>query len=182
MAKRDSLKSCWLSAYAGSNPVRRIYGGVQLINATVCLPIRNEQEISLGLKLQKVGAGKYNGYGGKKTDADQTIEDTARRELKEEAGIEAEDLEKVAEITFYWPQKPEWNQLVHVYVTRRWKGEIYAAEPDKITPEWHPLTAVPYNRMMPADQHWLPKVLKGEYVKATFTYNPDNTLESFVFG
>ncbi len=80
-----------------------------MIDATICLPIRDEREISLGLKLQKVGAGLYNGYGGKRKGS-ETVEQTARRELKEEAGIEAEDLEKVAELTFLWPDKPDWTR------------------------------------------------------------------------
>lgn len=146
-----------------------------MIHATICLPIRDEREISLGLKLQKVGAGLYNGYGGKQKDG-ETIEQTARRELREEAGIEAEDLEKVAELTFLWPEKPDWDQLVHVYVTRRWKGEVYAAEPEKILPEWIPLDKIPYQKMMPADEHWLRKVLAGEKVKATFHYGEGNVL------
>ena len=146
-----------------------------MIDATICLPIRDEREISLGLKLQKVGAGLYNGYGGKKKDG-ETIEQTARRELKEEAGIDAEHLEKVAELTFLWPDKPDWDQLVHVYITRRWTGEVYAAEPDKILPEWIALDRVPYDKMMPADRHWLKRVLEGEKVKATFVYGAGNVL------
>lgn len=149
--------------------------------ATLCLLIRESPpSISLGLKQKKVCAGKYVPYGGYQEDG-EPLEEAARRELREETGVEAEVLELVGELTFVWPEKAELDQKVYVYRANQWRGEVRTTEPDKIVPEWFPLDKIPYERMMPADQHWLPKVLQGQYVVARFVYNNDSTLKSMSF-
>lgn len=69
---------------------------------TIIFPIQDNY-IFLANKKRGFGAGYLNGYGGKKQPDDLTIEDTAVRELQEEAGVRAltQDLEKVAVIEFY---------------------------------------------------------------------------------
>lgn len=75
----------------------------ELTGTLVFLLDRKRGKILLAEKQRKVGAGCWNGYGGKKEPADKTMRDCAVRELsKESGGIKADpgDLELAAIITF----------------------------------------------------------------------------------
>ncbi len=65
--------------------------GIVIQKATVILLVR-EGEILLARKLKKIGAGKWNGYGGKPEPGDATLEETAVREMKEEGGGDSRDV------------------------------------------------------------------------------------------
>jgi len=148
-------------------------------HATLCMLIdENTQQIILGMKKRGFGAGKYNGFGGKPKGT-ETIKDAAVRELYEEAGvcIDKEHLSETAELTFLFPHVPEeknWNQIVHVYLIKKWAGT--AAESDEMKPESFPLARIPYSQMWVDDQHWLPLVLQGKYVKATFVFGKEQEI------
>lgn len=58
---------------------------------TLCI-IHQHPKILLGMKKRGFGAGRWNGFGGK-VSAAETIEDAARREIREEAGIEVLNLD-----------------------------------------------------------------------------------------
>ena len=106
-------------------------------NATLCLLIRGDpiDEILLGMKKARFGAGKYNGFGGK-VEEGETIAEATAREMREETGIHVrlEDLERVAHLTFLFPYRPEWEQVVHVYAARTWAGA--PQESDEMAPAW----------------------------------------------
>jgi len=128
--------------------------------------------VLLGMKKRGFGAGKLNGYGGK-VGIDECIAAAAVRELKEETGISANqiDLEKVAEIDFYFADVPEdknWNQTVHVYLLRKWHGEPH--ESDEMSHAWYKLDSLSMDKMWASDQYWLPKVLEGKKIRASFTF------------
>ena len=78
----------------------------------LCLIVENGK-ILLGMKKRGFGAGRWNGFGGK-VQSEETIEIAAKRELREEAGIEAEFLEKVGIIDFEFKGNPEILQ-VHIF-------------------------------------------------------------------
>ncbi len=142
--------------------------------ATLCFLVnQEEQKILLGMKKRRFGAGKYNGLGGK-PDGDESIEEAAVRELREEASVDValESLYKVAELTFYFSQKPEWNQVVHVYLIYQWEGT--PQESEEMRPEWFRFTDIPYDRMWKDDSYWLPLIIQGKKVKGTFTFGEDN--------
>ena len=69
------------------------------MKATVIL-IMKEGKVLLARKVKKIGAGMWNGYGGKSEPSDQSLRHTACRELYEESGmgiiVEPEDLVEVA--------------------------------------------------------------------------------------
>jgi 8-oxo-dGTP diphosphatase len=89
----------------------------------------------------------------------------------------ARDLHSVARIEFYFAAKPEWNQIVHAFVAKQWRGE--PIETNEMKPQWFKTNSIPYDRMWADDQHWLPLVLQGKRVEATFTFQGDNeTIES----
>ncbi len=141
-------------------------------NATLCI-IRDGSRILLGVKKKGLGVGKYNGFGGK-VENGETIEAAALRELHEEASLTAEHMKKHAELTFKFPHKPEFDQVVHVFVTDKWSGT--PAETDEMKPEWFSAEKLPYEQMWASDAHWLPPVLAGKFVSATFVWATDGSI------
>ena len=124
----------------------------------------NKNSILLGMKKRGFGSGKINGYGGK-VHGTESIEQAAVRELKEEANIHvnASDLEKVAEIDFFFSDVPiekDWNQTVQVYFLRKWTGE--PKESEEMKPMWYDLGSLPLDKMWVSDSFWLPRVLEGK--------------------
>jgi len=132
-------------------------------------------EISLAMKKRSFGMGRWNGVGGKLLEG-ESVESAARRETKEEIGVQVGRLHKVAELTFFFPHKPEWNQLVHVYFCEEWKGE--PTESEEMRPEWFTPSHIPFDTMWPDDIFWLPQVLEGKFVTAQFTFGEGDVIVS----
>ena len=149
--------------------------GKSVRDATLVFLIQGNpvDEILLGYKKAGFAQGKFNGLGGK-VETGETIEHAAVRELEEEAGVEVaeHDLARMAHLTFFFPAMPEWDQVVHVFLARRWQGE--PVESDEMKPAWHPVGEIPFAGMWQDDSHWLPRVLAGQRVKAWFTFGDDN--------
>lgn len=148
-------------------------------NTTLLFLIKKEDgriaHICLAMKKRGFGVGRYNGTGGKVMDG-ETIEEALRREAKEEIGVAVGDVEKCAELTFTFPHKEEWSQLVHVYLTDSWSGEI--VETEEMRPEWFPVEKIPYETMWPDDIFWLPKVIEGKFVVAQFAFGEGDVILS----
>ncbi len=144
----------------------------RMVQATLCFIIQDEQ-VLLGYKKRGLGESKYNGFGGK-VKPGETIEQAAVREIFEEATIrtQVENLRKMADLTFYFPAKPDWDQQVHVYVTWNWEG--CPTETEEMRPSWFPFDRLPFDQMWQDDIHWLPLVLQGKHVTATFWFEDDN--------
>lgn len=142
---------------------------IHSIRSLVFLIHEETAEILLAVKKKVFGGGFLNGYGGSLKEEDcGSIKKCAARESFEEGDviIVEDDLEEVAQIEFIFPQENEkWNQLVHVFLAKKWGG--IPKETDEMgEPKWFPLGKIPYETMWPDDALWLPKVLKGEKVKA----------------
>lgn len=144
-------------------------------DATLVFLVRGHPsaELLLGMKNRGFGSGKYNGFGGK-VEPGETIENAAARELNEECGVavNAGDLKRAARLEFFFPTQPDWDQVVHVFLAKRWQGE--PVETREMTPAWFGMQALPYKKMWVDDPYWLPLVLQGEYIEATFTFKDDN--------
>jgi 8-oxo-dGTP diphosphatase len=149
---------------------------VPLIATCLCLLTRisdnGEREVLLGKKKTGLGTGKTVGLGGH-VEEDETPHEAAAREVKEEAGISVDPatLTEIAHITFLFPVCPRWDMTVNVFTTAEWAGE--AMETTEIIPQWFPLSALPLASMWDDARHWLPRVLVGERLRATFTYAED---------
>ena len=144
-------------------------------DATLVFLVRGKPptELLLGMKNRGFGSGKYNGFGGK-VESGETIEHAAARELKEECGVAVavEELTRAARLGFFFPAQPDWNQVVHVFLARRWMGDPVASP--EMTPAWFGVQTLPYEKMWVDDPYWLPLVLQGEYIEATFTVTDDH--------
>lgn len=130
-------------------------------------------EILLGYKKAGFARGKFNGFGGK-VENGETVAAAAIRELQEETGIRVlqPDLQPAAHLTFTFPARPEWDQVVHVFLATRWDGE--PMETAEMRPAWYKVSEIPVHSMWQDDPHWLPLVLQGKRIRARFAFKPDN--------
>jgi len=135
------------------------------------------EEVLLIEKKRGHGAGNFNGPGGK-LEEDETPEQAAKREFREETRVEVEDLEKVAELKFFFGGDPD--QHVHVFMTEEYSGE--AEETEEARPEWFPIKEMPYEDMWPDDEVWMPKMFSGEKFEAVFRFSQDGSkIKSYDF-
>jgi 8-oxo-dGTP pyrophosphatase MutT (NUDIX family) len=132
-------------------------------------------EVCLAMKKRGFGVGRWNGVGGK-VDADESVVDAAHRETQEEIGVQVIDMAKAAELSFYFPHNPAWDQLVHVYLAETWKGE--PKESEEMRPHWYSAGELPFADMWPDDPDWLPHVLAGKMIRGRFSFGEgDRVLE-----
>lgn len=141
---------------------------------TLCL-IQKNDSLLLGLKKRGFGAGRWNGFGGKVKE-DESIEEAARREVNEEAGIELLDLERRGVLNFKFVNDPEVLE-VHVFGATEFSGE--PIETEEMKPQWFLISAVPYDQMWPDDRHWLPLLLEGKNFRGDFYFENNDNLISY---
>jgi len=132
---------------------------------TLCI-IYQHPQILLGMKKKGFGAGRWNGFGGK-VELDEKIEDAAKRELYEEAGITAENFDKVGIIDFEFQGNPEILQ-VHIFKANNFLGD--PTESDEMKPQWFNVNEIPFNDMWPDDIHWMPLLLNGKKFTGKFLF------------
>ncbi len=147
-----------------------------LRNVTLVFLIKKSQgritDICLAMKKRGFGINKWNGVGGKVNLNTESIEEAAQRETKEEIGVLIKELNKVAEIHFYYLNNPDWNQVGHIYFVENWTRE--PEESEEMSPKWFSVNELPFKDMWPDDIFWLPEVIKGNLLKAVFTFGDNN--------
>ena len=105
---------------------------------------KNNSEISdicLAMKKRGFGMNRWNGVGGKVNQGIESITEATVREAQEEILVDVKNLDKVAELEFYFPHNPNFNQLVHVYFTEEWIGE--PQESEEMKPAWFKVDSIP---------------------------------------
>lgn len=134
-------------------------------------------KVLLARKQKKIGAGKYNGAGGK-LDGSETAEDSMIRETEEEFLVTPTKYEKVGEVTFHnQSDDAELRNLkVHTYIVSEWVGNPAETEEMKEF-SWFDFNNVPYDQMMSADRLWLPKILAGKKIKALVVFDKNWNIE-----
>ena len=132
------------------------------------------KEILLAMKKRGFGEGKFNGVGGK-VQQGESVEAATVREAGEEISVQVEvsDLQKVGEINFSFDEKPDWDIHCNVFLTEVWTGE--PIESEEMKPEWFAYDQIPYEQMWIDDVVWLPQVLEGKKLDATFHFSPDGS-------
>lgn len=138
-------------------------------HATLCY-VFDGDEVLLIRQRRGIGEGKINGPGGK-VEGNETPEDCAIREVREEVGIEIPEdaIEKRGELRFTFGDDP--FQHVHVFATTEYKGEPETT--DEAVPEWVHIDDMPYDQMWPDDEYWMPLLFDGETFKGEFLFDED---------
>lgn len=91
--------------------------------------------------------------------------------------VVVDSLKKIAELSFFFPHQPDWDQVVHAYFAHDWQGE--PTEGEEMKPEWFAQESLPFDQMWPDDKHWLPRVLAGEKLKGEFRFGQNDQLLDF---
>jgi len=151
----------------------------ELPNTTLVFLIKKSEgeitDICLAMKKRGFGVDRWNGVGGKMETNDKTVEETAKREAQEEIGVCVKNLNKVAELTFFFPHNRDWDQIVHVYLTETWDSE--PMESEEMKPKWFLPSELPFENMWADDPYWLPEVLKGNLLKAVFEFGKKDVVK-----
>jgi 8-oxo-dGTP pyrophosphatase MutT (NUDIX family) len=131
--------------------------------------------VLLALKKRGFGVGKWNGVGGK-VETGESVEVAAIREVGEEVGVRVAQgaLTRAALLTFRWDAEPSWDCVVHVFLVHDWDG--VPVESEEVRPAWFPTAELPFESMWEDDIHWLPRVLKGEWVDAECWFGADGAI------
>ncbi len=142
---------------------------------------KRSKELLLAMKKRGFGKGKWNGVGGRFIPfKDKNLFNTVSREIKEEIGVKAKDIKKVAVLNFYHPylrgkKKKAWQ--VHAFLIGKWEGK--PKESKEMKPRWFKVSKIPFNRMWLDRKFWLPRFLKDEKIKAKFWYENDEAIASY---
>ncbi len=104
--------------------------------------------------------GKYNGLGGK-IEADEDIVACMRRELREEAGIECDELSLRGTIS--WPGFGKLGEdwLGFVFLIRRFSGTPHTANPEGSL-KWVPVARILELPLWDGDREFLPLVFDND--------------------
>jgi 8-oxo-dGTP pyrophosphatase MutT (NUDIX family) len=130
-------------------------------------------EVLLAMKKRGLGAGKWNGPGGK-VKGKETPEEAAIRETEEEVGLKVKNLAPRGVVEFVGGSNPDVNRCF-IFVTSAFKGE--PVETEEMRPRWFPIEALPYDEMWEDDRHWLHGVLKGGTVRLRCYFTDDNRIQ-----
>lgn len=104
--------------------------------------------------------GKYNGLGGK-LEMDEDVVAGMKRELREEAGIEVEDLRMKGTVS--WPGfgKGGEDWFSFIFLIERFQGEVLKSNAEG-TLEWIPISQVESLPLWDGDRYFLPLVFDGK--------------------
>lgn len=127
--------------------------------STVCY-IRNQGDILMlyrGSKKNDVNRGKWIGVGGK-TEAGEAPEETARREIREETGLEVEKLKLLGLLTFIYAEKEA--EYIFVYTA---ESQSRAFGPcDEGTLAWIPEAQLESLALWEGDRLFLPRLIENK--------------------
>jgi len=130
------------------------------------------------MKKRGFGEGRWNGIGGK-VEPGETIESAVLRESKEEIEVTPTVYQQVANIEFDQYFKGEHALMnVNVFVATEWEGE--PTESEEVKPEWFSIDTLPYDAMWQDDPYWLPLVLEGKKIKASFVMDKEDKITQHI--
>lgn len=134
--------------------------------------IHRHPKVLLGMKKRGFGAGRWNGFGGKIMEG-ETISSSLTREVKEEAGIEIENPEKVGILEFEFAKNGEVIE-VHIFKTDKFSGE--PTETEEMKPAWFSIDGIPFKDMWPDDIFWMPLFLEEKKFKGRFLFGEGDVI------
>lgn len=124
----------------------------------------------LARKRRGFGTGRLVAPGGK-IEPGETARAAAVREVREETGLVVADtdLEAAGHVRFSFEGRAEVMDVA-LFRAVRWQGTPVASD-ELDSPAFHAVDALPHAEMWADDPHWLPAVLRGEYVDIAITYD-----------
>jgi len=134
--------------------------------------VQHDNKVLLGMKKRGFGAGRWNGFGGK-VQPDESIEDAARHETSEEAGIHVADLEERGIITFTFEENDDVLE-VHIFRSTQFMGQ--PLETEEMKPQWFAVDAIPFDQMWKDDPLWFPLFLDNKLFRGAFHFNADHQI------
>ncbi|MHB1357448.1 MAG: NUDIX hydrolase [Anaerolineae bacterium] len=130
-----------------------------VIPRTLCFLLRGDMVLLLrGAVTKRLWAGKWNGIGGH-LEVGETPLDGARREIKEETGLEVYDLQLRAIVHI---SSSEANQGIMIFV---YSGEAPSSEVSSSAEgdlQWFPLDGLPQDALVEDLSELIPRVLAAK--------------------
>lgn len=139
---------------------------------TLCM-VRESQKVLLGMKKRGFGAGRWNGFGGK-VEEGETIEDAAKRELKEESGLEVVEMSEKGVLNFEFENDSKVLE-VHIFDVLEFTGDL--KETEEMSPKWFDEKELPFDKMWTDDEYWMPLLLSGKKFKGKFLFDRPSDAE-----
>lgn len=139
---------------------------------TLCLTLKGDK-VLLGMKKRGFGEGRWNGFGGK-VEKGETLMEAAKREMLEESGLVAEEIEERGSIDFHFMDTGKLME-VHMFDVLKYSGE--PVETEEMRPQWFDLDKIPFNSMWADDPYWFPLFLEKKKFKGRIIFaDNDNIL------
>lgn len=166
----------------------------QVLGFLVRGPLDKPDKVCLapGAKEGRFNYGILNGYGGK-MHLGETVSNAMLRELCQETKLDVRSCKrfrKVALVDVSSPvpeaDKPKYGVLgvktarLHVFLIEGVDLEPKATD-EMGMPEWYDVDKLPFARMHPGVELWLPRVLKGECLSGEMTCQVGGVVSEYSF-
>jgi 8-oxo-dGTP diphosphatase len=139
--------------------------------ATLLFVVRDGDILLIHKKLG-LGAGKINGPGGR-IEPDETPEQAAVREVREELHTVARHVSKSGELFFQFID----GLSLHVHVFRADDCDGEPRETGEAVPIWVDVEGIPYEEMWEDDPYWIPLMLNRTPFRGFFLFDNDHLLD-----
>ena len=138
--------------------------------ATLMLIVRDGRMLLIHKK-RGLGAGKFNGPGGRIENGETPLQ-AVLREVQEEIRVTPVGVRAAGELLFQFVD----GHSIHGYVFSASGFEGVPEETDEAVPHWFPVSAIPYHAMWADDRIWVPLLLEGRKFTGRFLFDGDQML------